>query len=179
MPFYTLIISHPNPLCLLQSYLSQILPQPHYTAYRPLKIISTPTSERIINAVGVPKHTPFFEASGTIYKNPTTNTFQITSHHHSSILSTLPVILHMIQNTSPDCVIRPLLIPDPTPYLKLFVITLYDIPHYSTLNIRPPPLLLPPPQPPPEPLPSQQPPQLLNQRHRTRITDYFRTTNRG
>ena len=117
-----------------------------YTAYRPvpLKIVSTPSSERIINAVEVPKHTldltqnncslnsllsPFFEASGTIiYNTPTTNAFQITSHHHFSILTTHPAILHMIQDTSTNCVIRRILIPDPTPHLKLFVITLHNIP---------------------------------------------------
>ena len=78
-----------------------------------------------------PKHTPLFEASGTIiYKTPTSNTFPITSHH-SSILSTHPIILLMIQDTYPYCVIRPLLIPETTPHLKLFVITLHDIPPFT------------------------------------------------
>ena len=120
-----------------------------------------------------------FEASGIIYKTPTSNSFKITPCLHSSVLSTHPVTLHMMQDTSPNCVIRQLLIPEPTPQLKLFVITLYDIPPYTTITVRPPPLPLPPPQPPPEPPPSQEPTRLFNQRHKTRITDYFRSTNRG
>ena len=44
----------------------------HYTAFRPvpLKITRDRDSQRIVNAVGVPKHTPLFEASGIIYKSP-------------------------------------------------------------------------------------------------------------
>ena len=152
----------------------------HYTAFRPipLKITRDSDSQRIVNAIGVPKHTPLFEASGIIYKTPTSNTFKITSCNHSSVLSTHPAVLHMIQDTSPNCVIRPLLIPEPTPQLKLFVITLYDIPPYTTLTVRPPPLPLPPPQPPPEPPPSLEPARLQNERPKLRITDYFRSANR-
>ena len=128
----------------------------------------------------LPAHTPLFEAAGTIYKTPTSNSFKITPCHHSSVLSTHPVI-HMIQDTSPNCANRPLLIPKPTPHLKLFVITLYNIPplHHTNYTVRPPPLPLPPPQPPPEPPPSQEPTRLPNERHKMRITDYFRSTNRG
>ena len=61
-------------------------------AYRPipLKIKRTPSSKRIVNAVGVSKHT-LFEA--TIYKTPNPNTFPITSTHYSSILCSHPKIL--------------------------------------------------------------------------------------
>ena len=55
----------------------------HYSAYRPipLKIAHFEQFSAAVNAVGVPKHTPLFEAAGTIFKTPTENSIQITPNN--------------------------------------------------------------------------------------------------
>ena len=147
----------------------------HYTAYRPvpIKIAYSQALPTLVNAVGVPKHTPLFETAGTIFKQATLHTFQITPHHHSSAITTHPVLQLITHSSSPNCTLRPLLIPEPYPHLRLFLVALTDISPYTTLSILPPPRPLPPPQPPPEP-----PPRLLQplpSRIHTRITDYFKS----
>ena len=147
----------------------------HYTAYRPvpIKIAYSQTLPSLVNAVGVPKHTPLFETAGTIFKQATLNTFSITPHHHSSAIVSHPLLQLITHSSSPNCTLRPLLIPEPYPHLRLFLVALTDISPYTTLSILPPPRPLPPPQPPPEP-----PPRLLQpppSRIHNRITDYFKS----
>ena len=147
----------------------------HYTAYRPvpIKIAYSQTLTTIVNAVGVPKRTPLFETAGTIFKKATPHTLPITPHHHSSALVSHPVLQHITHSTSPNCTLRPVIIPEPYPHLRLFLVALTDINPFTILSILPPPRPLPPPQPPPEP-----PPRLLQpppSRTHTRITDYFKS----
>ena len=148
----------------------------HYSAYRPvpIKIAHFPHFSAAVNAIGVLKHTPLFEVAGTISKTPTENSIQITPHHHSSVLSSHPLVKIITHSTNPNCTIRPLIIPEPFPHIKLFVITLTDLNPYTVLSIQPPPRPLPPPQPPPEPPP--QPLKAGTPRNYPRITDYFKSS---
>ena len=155
----------------------------HFSAYRPapIKIAHFHQFSAAVNAVGVPKHTPLFETAGTIFKKPTETSIQITPHHHTSILYSHPLVELITHSTNPNCVIRPLIIPEPFPHLRLFVVTLTDLNPYTALSIHPPPRPLPPPQPPPEP-PPQPPPEPPPQptkapppRTHPRITDYFQS----
>ena len=145
----------------------------HYSAYRPIpiKIAHYHQFSAAVNAVGVPKHTPLFKTAGIISPKPTENSIQITTHHHKSILYSHPLVKLITHSTNPNCIIRPLIIPEPFPHLKLFVVTLTDLNPYTVLTIHPPPRPLPPPQPPPEPPPP--PTKAPTSRTHPRITDYF------
>ena len=164
---------HPNSFCTQLCH--KHCPN-HYSAYRPvpIKIAYFPHLSTAVNAIGVPKHTPLFDAAGTIFKTPTENSIQITPHHHSSVLSSHPIVKLITHSTNPNCILRPLIIPEPFPHLKLFVVTLTDLNPYTVLSIQPPPRPLPPPQPPPEPPP--QPQKAPTPRNYPRITDYFKSS---
>ena len=89
----------------------------HYTAYRPvpIKIAQFQHLSAAVNAVGVPKHTPLFETAGTITKKPTEHSIPITPRHHTSILSTHPLVKLLTHSTHPNCILRPIIIPEPFP----------------------------------------------------------------
>ena len=173
-------IYHPLPSDALHptSFCTQLCHQHcpnHYSAYRPvpIKIAHFHQFSAAVNAVGVPKHTPLFETAGTISKKPTENSIPITPHHHTSILYSHPLVKLITHSTNPNCILRPLIIPEPFPHIKLFVVTLTDLNPYTVLSIHPPPRPLPPPQPPPEPPP--QPTKAPPSRTHPRITDYFKS----
>ena len=71
---------HPNSFCTQLCH--KHCPN-HYSAYRPvpIKIAHFPHLSAAVTAVGVPKHTPLFEAAGTIFKTPTENSIQITPNN--------------------------------------------------------------------------------------------------
>ena len=163
---------HPTSFCTKLCH--QYCPN-HYTAYRPvpIKIAQFQHISAAVNAVGVPKHTPLFETAGTITKKPTEHSIPITPRHHTSILHTHPIVRLLTHSTHPNCILRPIIIPEPFPHLRLFLVTLTDLNPYTVLSIHPPPRPLPPPQPPPEPPP--RPTQAPPSRNHTRITDYFKS----
>ena len=99
-----------------------------------------------VNNVGVPKHTPLFETTGTVSKKPSEHSIPITPHHHTSILYSHPLVKLLTHSTNPNCILRLLIIPEPFPHLRLFVVTLTDLNPYTVLSIHPPPRPLPPPQ---------------------------------
>ena len=80
----------------------------------------------------IPPDTPIIEVSATIYPNPHPSTTRITPSHHSLLRLT-----H--SSLSPYYILRPLSIPEPTPYRKLFLRSTELFALYDSLRIRPPP----------------------------------------
>ena len=144
--------------------------QHHYNAFRPITIQRSPPqthSSQIITLEALSPNPPILEISGTIYATPNSNTIPITSDHHSDVLLSHPLLRMLFCSHKPNCHLSPLLIPDPIPHLKLFLLTSTDVPPYESLRIRPPP------EPPPSSLhrnPNPRAPASL-------ITSYFQRTS--
>ena len=144
----------------------------HYTAFKPISLQRSPTQfpcSQIIALETTPPFTPILEISATIHHSPIPQcTTYLTPTHHSDALTTHPLVTLMHCTSPPNCELKPLLIPEPTPHLKLFLVTLTTILPYESIRIRPPP----------EPPPSlhQQPPRERNARKAfpTLITSYFK-----
>ena len=107
--------SHPYNKLSVQSFticqpqLSPVLPKRlHYYLHRPVPL-NYPNTHPYSKPLALLQHI---------------RNFPITSTHNSFILHSHSVILLKTQYTYPNCVIRPLLIPEPSPHLKLFFITL-------------------------------------------------------
>ena len=92
--------------------------------------------------------TPILEISSKIHPHPSNTSFKITTRHHSDALSTHPLLRLMHSTNTPNCHLEAILIPEPSPHLKLFVVSSTTILPYTPLRIRPPP----------EPPPTQQHP---------------------
>ena len=85
-----------------------------------------------------PPNTPILEISSRIHPRPSYATFKITTRHHSDALSTHPILSLMHSTNSPNCHLEEILIPEPYPHLRLFVVSSTTILPYTPLRIRPP-----------------------------------------
>ena len=120
---------------------------------------------QLITLEVIPPDTPIIEISATIFSQSHSSTTPMTSSHHSDAPSSHPLIRLTHSSLPPNCTLRPLSIPEPTPHLKLFLCSTELIPPYDSLRIRPPP----------------EPPPSIRQRHQRqpprpgpfRITSYF------
>ena len=144
----------------------------HYTAIKPISLQRSPTAfpcSHIIALETTPPSTPILEVSATIHHSPIPIcTTYLTPTHHSDALTTHPLITLMHCTTTPNCELKPLLIPEPTAHLKLFLVTTTTILPYESIRIRPPP----------EPPPTAHPHLPNDRRSRTTfptlITSYFK-----
>ena len=149
----------------------------HYSAFKPIPHQRLPkgtASSTLLALAGVPANTPIFEVLATIHPTPSHRTVPITAHHHSDALHTHPLLKLMYSTHEPNCHLAPILIPEPTPHLKLFVVTSFSILPYTPLRIRPPP------EPPPSPrLARARASVVMNslQSQRSLITSYFTRHN--
>ena len=95
---------------------------------------------QIIALETAPPSTPILEVSATIHHSPIPHcTTYVTPTHHSDALSTHPLLTLMHCTTNPNCELKALLIPEPTPHLKLFLVTTNTILPYESIRFRPPP----------------------------------------
>ena len=123
----------------------------HYSAFQPIPHQRLPpnyASSHLLGTEGVPPNTPILEISSKIHPHPSNISFKITTRHHSDALSTHPLLRLMHSTNTPNCHLEAILIPEPSPHLKLFVVSSTTILPYTPLRIRPPP----------EPPPTQQHP---------------------
>ena len=67
--------------------------------------------------------------------NPTT--LQITPTHHSDALQSHPLLQLMYSADTPNATLTPILIPEPSPHLKVFAVASMSITPYSFLSISP------------------------------------------
>ena len=122
----------------------------HYSAFKTIphqRIPPNSSCSNLLATAGVSANTPIIEISSTITSVPSSHTVPITPTHHSDALLTHPIIQLMYSTREPNCHLEPILIPEPSPHLKLFVVTLVPLLPYTPLRIRPPP------EPPPASLP--------------------------
>ena len=143
----------------------------HYSAFRPAPHHRIPpgyASTQLLATTGTPANTPLFEISATILPHPNTCTSPITPSYHSNALASHPLLTLMYSPKSPNCHLEVILIPEPAPHLKLFLMASTDIHPYTPLRIR-----LPPEPPPkcPSPIPPVEARSLSN--HPSLITSYF------
>ena len=95
------------------------------------------------------------------------------ARHHSDAPSTHPLLSLMHSTNTPNCHLKEILIPEPSPHLKLFVVSSTTILPYTPLRIRPPP----------EPPPTQQRPISATKGIRSEsnntslITSYFKRSS--
>ena len=134
-----------------------------------------PRSSSYLVAVGVPPQTPLFEVASQISRRPGPTTIPITSQAHSHALSSHPLVSLLTHSNNPNCQILPLVIPDPIPHTRLFVVSLIPLFPYTALTIRPPPQPPPPPEPPPHT--THSPGRSSPQRTFSRITDFLKSTS--
>ena len=121
----------------------------HYSAFRPIPHQRLPpnyASSHLLTTEGVPPNTPILEISSRIHPRPSNTTFRITTRHHSDAPSTHPLLSLMHSTNTPNCHLEEILIPEPSPHLKLFVVSSTTILPYTPLRIRPPPEPPPPQQ---------------------------------
>ena len=143
----------------------------HHSGFRTIPHQRMPPHKfpsQLIATAGVSAHTPIFEIASTII-SPTPTSVPITITHHSDALTNHPLIQLMHSSDEPNCHLEPILIPEPSPHLLLFVVTLIPILPYESIRIRPPPP--PPPKPPPTPRPP--PGQHSTTSNRSLITSYY------
>ena len=136
-------------------YLPNTLPTPH-------------PSSQLIALEAIPPNTPIFEISAIIHHAPNPSTTPITPSHHSDALSTHPLLRLALSPYTPNCILRPLNIPEPTPHLKLFLCSTELIAPYDSLGIRPPPE--------PPPVPQQRLTRHPLRPSPSQITSYFQRT---
>ena len=144
----------PNNSKLILSSCHPHCPNHYYNAFRPtpLHTYSPPQSpKQLLVAIGVPPNTPLLEIASTMTTTSSTTTIPITNYAHSNALTAHPLLPLILNSTSPNCCVQPLLIPDPHRHLRFFLVSLTMIPHTrrTALSIRPPPQPPPPPEPPP------------------------------
>ena len=123
-------------------YTCNLYCQHHYSAFKSISLQRTPPqphSSHIITLETISHNTPILDTPGTIYSTPTHSTTPITPNHHSNVLTSHPLLRMMLCSTNPNCHLSPLLIPEPTPHLQLFLFATTDISPYESLRIRPPP----------------------------------------
>ena len=125
----------------------------HYNAFRPipLQVHSPPHApQQLLVTIGVPSNTSMFEIASTISKTSSNITIPITNYAHSHALTTHPLLPLLLNITLPNCCLQPLLIPDPQPHIRPFLVTLTTIPptrrypYVPLPNLRHHPNLLPP-----------------------------------
>ena len=133
------------------------------------------SSPQLLVAVGVPPQTPLFVVASQISRRPGPTTIPITRQAHSHAMSSQPLVSLLTHSNNPNCQILPLVIPDPIPHTRLFVVSLIPLFPYTALTIHPPPQPPPPPEPPPHtthPSGRSSPQGTLS-----RITDFFKSTS--
>ena len=145
----------------------------HCSAFLPIPHQRFPAglaSSSLIATAGATKNTPILEISSTILSKPSQRSFPITPHHHTEALHTHPLIQLMYSKYEPNCHLEPILILEPTPHIKLFIVTTEHVLPYSPLRIRPPP------EPPPIHIlpPSSSTMTDPTKRTRSLITPYFK-----
>ena len=121
----------------------------HYSAFQPIPHQRLPpnyASSHLLAREGVLPNTPILEISSRIHPRPSNTTFKITTRHHSDAPSTHPLLSLMHSTNTPNCHLEEILIPEPSPHLKLFVVSSTTILPYTPLRIRPPPEPPPPQQ---------------------------------
>ena len=119
----------------------------HYSAFQTIPHQRLPpnyASSHLLATAGVPPNTPIFEISSKLHTHPSPTTFELTTKHHSDALTNHPLLQLMHSTNTPNCHLEAILIPEPAPHLKLFVVSSTTILPYTPLRIRPPPE--PPPQ---------------------------------
>ena len=98
----------------------------HYSAFQPIPHQRLPpnyASSHLLSTAGVPPNTPVLEISSQIHPRPSNATFQLTPKHHSDAISTHPLLQLMHSTNTPNCHLEAFLIPEPSPHLKLFVVS--------------------------------------------------------
>ena len=114
----------------------------HYSAFRPIPFLRVhPSNSRcqLLTLEGVYPNTILAEISATIFSSPFSFTTQLTPSNHSDALKNHPLLKLMHSHHRPNCALIPILIPEPSPHVKLFLISTRTIPPYNSLRIRPPP----------------------------------------
>ena len=101
---------------------------------------------QLLSLIGIESDYPIFEIHSVIHPHPTPTTSTITPNHNSNALHTHPLIQLMYSSEEPNVTLTALLVPDPQPYLQLFVVTCRPSTPYTPLRLRPPP------EPPPIPI---------------------------
>ena len=145
--------------------------QNHYSAFRTAPHLRLPqnyASSQILATAGIDEQTPIVEINAPTLPHPTPSSFPITPTTHSTALSSHPLLKLMYSTTTPNCHLETILVPEPAPHLKLFLVASTNILPYTPLRIRPPPE---PPPPTPQPQ-SQVEPRSITTRS-SLITSYF------
>ena len=126
---------------ILRQSLFRFPTHPTPTPSSQLRLLTPPRHRRC------PPNTLILEISSRIHPHPSNATFKITTRHHSDAPSTHPLLRLMHSTNTPNCHLEEILIPEPSPHLKLFVVSSTTILPYTPLRIRPPPEPPPPQQP--------------------------------
>ena len=145
-----------------------------YSALRNIAFQRSPknhTASQLIALEAVPPHTPIMEISANInHPQSHTHVTLITPSHHSNAIYTHPILQLMYSHFQPNCRLAPLCIPEPSPHLKLFLITTESLSPYESLRIRPPP------EPPPT-IPSRSTDRRSQKTQSTLITSFFQRSS--
>ena len=143
-----------------------------YSALRNIAFQRSPknhTASQLIALEAVPPHTPIMEISATInHSQSHTHVTLITPSHHSNAIYTHPILQLMYSDFRR---LASLCIPEPSPHLKLFLVTTESLSPYESLRIRPPP------EPPPSTIPSRSTDRRSQKTQSTLITSFFQRSS--
>ena len=130
------------------------------------------TTSQLMTLEAVPPHTPTMEISATINHSPShTHVSLITPSHHSNAIYTHSILQLVYSHFQPNYRIAPLCIPEPSPHLKLFLVTTESLLPYISLRIRPPP------EPPPSTIASRSTDRRSQKTQSTLITSFFQRSS--